>query len=370
MKFIFCGNERLPKRDGVISFGLIFLLILCISLCVILGSQSSLVWAALGFVLVVLIATNFLILKIPFFPYDRVLSATSNEDQLIWHKEPGIRVNVGRNKQVYYPKVVTLDYGWRMYYRAGDNRAHIASAYSTDGMDWIEESGIRISSKDCDDDVVRIEGCDVVEYGETKKLMYFSATDGRFWRIYLSESDDGLNWSKGIRCIDVLEDDVNPNVKAPSVIKLRQGGWRMYFMKFSNSEKKIYTSFSHDGFVWSEPTICRGIGGSKFGVGNPLVIHGKTSLRMYFSQRSFKSDPRGAAIYSAISLDGIHWEREEGVRIGPGPAYDRHGIFNVDIVPIDSGYRMYYTGYWGRHWFEPLTMRYYSKVRERENKAC
>ena len=84
-------------------------------------------------------------------------------------------------------------------------------------------------------------------------------------------------------------------------------------------------------------------------------------LRLYFTNNTYTNGPVGAVIRSAVSSDGIHWTREEGVRIGPGKAYDRHGIFNVDIVPIDSGYRMYYTGYWGRHLLEPLTLHYYRK---------
>ena len=369
MKINLCPDNKLPKRDETISLWLILLGLLIVALCLTLSSPFHSEWAAFGFTLFVLNMTNYLVLKIPFFPYDRVLSATSNEDQLVWHKEPGVRVDVGKNKQVYYPKVITLNKGWRMYYRAGGNRSYIASAYSPDGLDWTEEQGIRISHKDCNDDIVSIEGCDVVESEKDKRLMYFSATDGICWRIYLSESDNGLNWTKGIRCIDVSENKKDSNVKAPSVIKLRQGGWQMFFMKFSNTTISFCTTLSSDGFVWSKPITCKGIETGGIWIRNPLVTQREKGLRMYFSQRRFKSDPLGAEICSAISLDGIHWEREEGVRIGPGINYDRHGIFNVDIIPTDSGYRMYYTGYWGRHWLESMTLRYYRKMREEFNEG-
>ena len=140
----------------------------------------------------------------------------------------------------------------------------------------------------------------------------------------------------------------------------------MYYTRFSKSESRIFTSLSYDGFNWLHSSECEDLCSGNGFVYNPNVMKiVDGGIRMYFTERPHALSPLGARINSAISYDNIHWERENGVRIGPGTAYDCHGIFNVDIVSIDSGYRMYYTGYWGRHLLEPLTLRYYRKKIEK-----
>ena len=152
-----------------------------------------------------------------------------------------------------------------------------------------------------------------------------------------------------------------PNVKAPNAIFYKDLLW-MFFSRFSLNSNRIFASVSEDGQTWSECRECEGLDSNGLQIYNPHVnIMEDGRLRLYFTNNTYTNGPVGAVIRSAVSSDGIHWTREEGVRIGPGKAYDRHGIFNVDIVPIDSGYRMYYTGYWGRHLLEPLTLHYYRK---------
>ena len=84
-------------------------------------------------------------------------------------------------------------------------------------------------------------------------------------------------------------------------------------------------------------------------------------IRMYFTERPHALSPLGPESIALSRMIISTGKRENGVRIGPGTGYDCHGIFNVDIVSTDSGYRMYYTGYWGRHLLEPLTLLYYQK---------
>ena len=76
---------------------------------------------------------NLLFLKRPFMPYDRILSAFST-DGLRWQKEPGVRLDVGglhRSRQVYSPCVVAAEAGWRMFYRGGGYNSVILSALPT-----------------------------------------------------------------------------------------------------------------------------------------------------------------------------------------------------------------------------------------------
>ena len=85
--------------------------------------------------------------QVPVFPYDRILSAHSN-DGLHWLRESGVRVDVDgvhENPQVYNPVVTKMQLQWRMFYRAGGNNSSIASAVSDDGLLWREEDGWRLA---------------------------------------------------------------------------------------------------------------------------------------------------------------------------------------------------------------------------------
>jgi predicted GH43/DUF377 family glycosyl hydrolase len=78
------------------------------------------------------------------------------------------------------------------------------------------------------------------------------------------------------------------------------------------------------------------------------------SYRMFYTQLYGKSS-EGAYlgnILSAISIDGLNWQKEEGVRVDYGGTYDLYEAFSPDIVRLPDGtYRMYYTGSAPNHYF-------------------
>lgn len=349
---------NMPPRDAKYMLLAIACLVLLAGTGALLLPQQRAIIAGITSFGVALAAGNLWLFKIPIFPYDRILSAVSDCDGLEWTREVGVRIDVGGihgSCQVYYPKVVELDIGFRLYYRAGGYDAHIASAFSSDGIAWREELGVRIGST-LELSFRRIEGCEVLGNEDDGWSMFFSATDGRYWRLYRSDSADGLQWSAGTLCLDASQDRALPNLKAPSIVTVASG-LRMYFMRFSADDLEIGTSFSADGEEWGEVQSCIGLSPNAKILRNPCVrpaIDGK--LRMYFAQRSADNRPLGGRIVSAVSEDGICWQREAGVRLGPGRNWDRHGVFSVDPLEYSGGWRMYYSGYWGRHLLEPFTL--------------
>ena len=95
-----------------------------------------------------------------------------------------MRVDVESHYQVYYPKVVSVESGWRMYYRAGGRRGLIVSALSQDGLNWSEEKGARIGGDSKDGKFTRIEGCDVIQNLSGNLDMFFSLAMVRFsWAL-------------------------------------------------------------------------------------------------------------------------------------------------------------------------------------------
>ena len=344
----------LPYRDRKYS---LFLILLFYGTGCLLGFFSLFPWLCISCVVggsVFLL--NHLFLKIPFFPSDRILSAFSL-DGLHWIREPGIRLDVGglhKSRHVYYPQVVNLETGFRIYFRAGGYDSFIGSAVSDDGLNWREEPGKRIGPEKAQG-ISRIEPGKVMRFAENDWRMFFGGFANGSWRIYCARSCDGFNWAEGVLCIDLSQDGDLNQVKDPCVVE--DGDFfRIYYKRFSIDETEIFTGISKDGYHWRDMRKCLGYRLEGFFIGSPCVV--KTSdklLRMYFAEYPDASCI-GSRIASAVSADGINWNRESGVRIEPGGKFDKHEVFGGNLVRLENGWRMYYGGAFGRHWLEGLTL--------------
>jgi predicted GH43/DUF377 family glycosyl hydrolase len=317
---------------------------------VLVGWWFSLVWlGAGGFVAFVFYCVNDRIWKIPFFPYDRILSAYSI-DGINWTREPGVRLEVGglhASVQVYAPVVVKMQRQWRMYYRAGGNDSSIASAISDDGLVWREEAGWRLGAANAS---ARLEPHCALAVAGGWHLYYSACADGR-WTILRAQSTDGLLWRPEGECSGLGEGDVKD-----ACVIATASETRIYFRRGDNDNLAFFTGVSADGLAWCDIRQCTGYTVAEFPhVACPRVLRQEEGWRMYFSEWSDESFI-GIRIASARSLDGVHWQREEGLRLTPGGRYDPLGVFCPDIVATERGWRMYYGGFWQRHFLQPLTL--------------
>jgi predicted GH43/DUF377 family glycosyl hydrolase len=259
--------------------------------------------------------------------------------------------------QVYFPSVVRLNDGWRMHFRAGGHHSSIAMANSHDGLSWHEESELPFPNERS----AELERLDSPWVVPTKGgfRIYYSGYDRQVWRIYTCDSTDAARWTGQCHVLDLGTEKALPHSKAPSIVAW-QDGWIMAFMRFTANKVVIYTARSSDGLNWQNIRPCSAITHRAYQPRNPsLVVTEDDNLRLYFSE--YPGQPIGARLVSALSTDGIAWEREEGVRISPGDHNDRHGIFGGQAVYTGSEWRFYYAGYWGRHWLEPYTIWRYRR---------
>ena len=243
-----------------------------------------------------------------------ILSAFS-ADAECWEKEPGVRIDAGGEGAVDYiwsPDVIPLADGrYRMYYEGrtempgGLVRSAVVSALSDDGLNWEREPGIRLGRAD-------------TAYGAPRCLHLDSDSGSPRYRIYASASPyprseplpggfndnhiisalstDGLNFTEepGVR---VPQDRPLESfcLYAPEVLRLNEGGYRMYYA----------------GWV-SAPEIPAG---SKF--------HGR--------------------IFSAFSLDGLDWRKDPGICIDNGGRWDSAKASEPCVIDLDDGrFRMFY----------------------------
>lgn len=304
-------------------------------------------------------------------PRDRILSAVS-KDGLNWTRERGIRVDVGgihNTQMAYYTfahKPDDKEGLWELFYHSSDIDGtwipRILKATSQDGLILHEMPEPAITG-----------GMSELNHSQTKApflirinsmwRMYFTARgrDG-VQRILSAVSKNRDRWEieDGFRIgpenfapDSYLKGDQRvTGVSDTSIVKLQNGQFRMYFSTElgSVSVQTVRSALSVNGIDWEiEEGVRIGIGEKGFCnmANNPSVIEIPGGWRMYF--RGSDIPPLWSNIFTALSEDGLTW-RVEGIvlKFRRFSFTERHAVGFPFVVPIENGYfRMYYTGYWG-----------------------
>ncbi|GAA5261682.1 glycoside hydrolase family protein [Methanocalculus sp. MC3] len=131
----------------------------------------------------------------------------------------------------------------------------------------------------------------------------------------------------------------------PYLYRLEDGRVRMYY----NGAAGILSAISDDGMIFEREAGVRlspGIGGSpEMTVGDPTIVKQKDgTLRMYYKGATGSGGPGQAvhSIFSAISNDGLYFERE-GIRIDSQNTPDRGWASVPEAVLLPDGrVRIYY----------------------------
>lgn len=296
------------------------------------------------------------------------VSAVSS-DGLIWTKEPSIRVDIGEYAGwgVSSPEVVMLPNGtYRMYYTGHQtlnvyNNYRILSATSSDGINWVQDPGIRINNNGSYDNRYAYAP-DIIELPDgTYRMYYTGLVWGGYGTYYIlsAVSSDGLTWTKegGIRI------HPPPNVTSGDTIILSGGTYRMYYSVPGGTSggAMIISAVSSDGLTWIKESGIRVDNGGIYdfwGAAGPHIVElPDGTYRMYYNGY----DGAAGHILSAVSSDGLTWTKEVGVVITAGGTYDSQSAHSPNILELSGGaYRMYYTGYDGVH------MRILSAISEEE----
>ena len=350
-------RRSLPSRDRRISVAVLVGLLPATAAWLLFGGGFA------GVALLILSCCFLLLnhrwLLIPIFPYDRIISAGSG-DGVTWRRDPGIRVEVGGASgaiQVYSPHVVPVANGFRMYYRSGSRNSLIASALSTDELQWQEEPGARVAPEDRG--LQRVEGPYCLPPAAGAWRLYYSGFAASGWSIFAEESVDGLSWGGAIACSTLAGGRPEWHVKDPCVLR-ETAGYRIWYRATDGGLlSEIWTAISSDGYTWRELRQCGGLAPADRRLGFPSVIRlDDGRLRMFYDEYS-TSTIVGMQLSTAVSEAGIEW-RAEGACISPGGRFDRRGAFGAKVLRLDGDrYRMYYGGFWESHWTQPYTLWVY-----------
>ena len=159
-----------------------------------------------------------------------------------------------------FPDVVKLPNGkWRMYFQ---QQSVIKSAISNDGLEWDDESGIRIeASSTSEPDVVAVLAPTTILQKDGTYLMVYSGridkqygetkTPNKDTKVFFwATSEDGLTWEKKGIALDPRNPFLEGFADGPDLVHWDDGTIRLYFWGY----KGIYYSTFENG-KFAEPVI-------------------------------------------------------------------------------------------------------------------
>lgn len=266
---------------------------------------------------------------------------------LIWKKEHRVVVDADGfldNFWVLTPNVVRIpDGGYRLYYtgvsrerRAQNCLGYILSAVSEDGLHWQKEVGIRLDTMSSAGEVW-VYCPDVIPLPDGRWRMYFQVKSDSGWDQILSAvSADGILWTReeGARFFSDTHD-----CGSPRCLILKDGRYRLYF-HFSNShERHILSAISKDGLCFEregEFCITRETEFESHTVYAPEVLRlGTGGYRMYYA--AWSETPRHGRILSAFSEDGLIWKKAGVVCVDIGGVGQEIKVSEPCVMTLPDG---------------------------------
>lgn len=248
-----------------------------------------------------------------YYPLGGIYKSAVSADGLTWTAESGVRLGNGNGGETGFvgsAEVIVLpDETYRMYYSRqyydagiGDYRSEFLSAVSADGLVWTKEPGIRLNYGGTYDSM-RMEHIDVIKLPDGTYRMYYSGFDGTYYRILSAASADGLLWIKeaGVR-IDVGGAYDSLHALSSVTLRIPDGRYIMFYCGHSETwVGQVLSAVSVDGLAWTKEDGIRIGHGSYTLVAPSAIVRLSGSLyRMYITADRFPIWDDRMVILSAI----------------------------------------------------------------------
>ena len=278
-----------------------------------------------------------------------------------WTKDPGVVIDVDVDRaphRVLTPHVIALSTGgYRMYYYSAAPKRReegvlgsIVSAFSAAGESWTREEGLRIDAH-APDAESRTLCPDVVVLPTGGYRMYYQAHSAQGRGVVLSSfSADGLQWSREAGIRFAVEDAV---CGSPRCLPLEDGRWRLYCHEYPtapaaagiHTSNHVISAISDNGLDFGrEPgvRIAQETELEAYSVYAVEVLRlGDGSYRLYYA--GWSRDPVEGRIFSARSVDGLNWVKDEGICLDKGGPHQSQKVSEPCVVRLPDGhFRMFY----------------------------
>jgi len=161
-------------------------------------------------------------------------------------------------------------------------------------------------------------------------------------------SKDGISWRReGRICVGPVPPHALHRVLAPDVVRLDDGSFRMYFEgRIDQRSESILSAVSIDGLSWEiEQGVRLQDKSREIGYGTPCCVRiAGNEWRIYFHRRQ----KNRIEIISAMSSDGLRWRVEAGVRIAEVNQGGRGMVYSPFVYRSDDGsWKMLYAQWSG-----------------------
>ncbi len=246
------------------------------------------------------------------------------------------------------PKILVDNSVVKMWYRQQGASGHstIGYAVSNDGIHWtipFNHPALNTGSSSEWDSYAVTDG--VVLKEDNSYKMYYRGTnvhDG-YAAIGLAISSDGINWEKYSN--PVMTPEGNEIAIGPEDIIKVNSEYYIYYNMLNNGKLSVGLAFSSDGINWTRyqdnPIIFPTLPWEENGTYFSSIIYENGTYKMVYTNSNMSLGAFG----SAISLDGINWEK-----VGSNPFFTSeetvgnwaNKITYPFLVKFNNKYRVYY----------------------------
>ena len=173
-----------------------------------------------------------------------------------------------------------------------DPPSNVVSSFAEDGLSFTKDEGVRIEPKQG----YYISGPTVIRLKDGKYRMFFDESDGSSGNIQIAQifgasSNDGLYWQKDKEPTIVAEDNIETG-DIKQVLHPFIMEWQDGYLMLYNSHTRVFAAYSQDGFKWQKLGNT-GIQGAD--VNAIMLTDG--NLRIYFGRFS---EAKSGEVYTGI----------------------------------------------------------------------
>lgn len=234
----------------------------------------------------------------------------------------------------------------------GSNGTNYRILYSTstDGLTWTAPIlSMNIGTNAAGYNSVHTMAPCVVKDGSVYK-MWFTGSNGSNYRILYSTSSDGITWTAPVLAMNIATNASGYNAGQsydPSIIKESDTSYKMWFTGSDGAYYRILYSTSTDGITWTAPVLAMNKATNASGYNsmhsqNPCVLYDSGSYKMWFTGYSGSN----YRILYSTSTDGITWTAPVlSVNIANNAGgYDASHSTFTSVIKDSDRFKMWYSG--------------------------
>jgi uncharacterized repeat protein (TIGR01451 family) len=190
-----------------------------------------------------------------------------------------------------------------------------------------------------------VQAPSVVRLPDGTYAMYYTASDySTGWRIFSASSTDGLTWQKRGMALDLGGSYSTDSVLYPYVSLGSDGIYHMWYAGQAGGKQSIMHAISSDGVTFRYPGLVMTYGDTDgpSSVTTPCVLTEDGVYKMWYQGTSWSPTLHSWINFASKPVGDASWTKS-GQVLGPGIAEDAKDTGMARVIATESGYEMFYT---------------------------